>query len=269
MKVSKSSLLQIAFLMLMVGAMARGAEPATKPAKLPKSTSRYNVGNLPGRYRDSKGQLRHFALKHTAPLYDGSGREIATLSEPVLLNIGVAKDMDVNGGGKKESFAWAWATKAGSGWVARSALVDPPRPDADPARDPKPPKESKEAMTIDCAAGREKLKGLRHVGSSGEIPEGSGNMGEHYAGRNPGEKDYVYLLLACPNVMRGGVAKDSVPNGDKFFQGLDESGQPITETMTMYKGGDLNQPVTVTFLYGRTTTSNGWGWLARANVGEL
>ncbi len=264
----RRSLLVLLLLASVAAARAGDGASATKPAKLPKATSRYNVGNLPGRYRDAKGQLRHFALKHTTPLYDGSGREIGTLTEPVLLNIGVAKDMDVSGSGRTESLAWAWATKAGSGWVARSALVDPPKPDADPARDPKQPKESKEAMTIDCAAGREKLKGLRHVGSSGEIPEGSGNMGEHYAGRNPGDKDYVYLLLACPNVIRGGVAKDSIPNGEKFIEGLDENGQPITETMTMYKGGDLNQPVKVTFLYGRTATSNGWGWLARANVRE-
>jgi hypothetical protein len=208
-------------------------------------------------------------LKHATSLYDGSGRAIGDVTEPVLLNVGVAKDMDPDGDGRKESFAWAWATKAGSGWIARSALVDAPKPDADPTRNPKPPKESKDVLAIDCAAGREKLKGLRHVDSTGKIPEGSGNMGEHYAGRNPGEKDYVYLLLACPNVMRGGVAKDSVPNGDTFIQALDENGKPIVEVMTMYRKGDLNQPVKVTFLYGRTTTSNGWGWLARANVGEL
>jgi hypothetical protein len=255
-------------LMMAAVATPAGAEPATQPSRLPPSTSRYNRGDLPGRYRDANGKIRRFELKHAASLYDGSGRAIGEVTEPVLLNVGVAKDMDPERDGKAESFAWAWKTAAGSGWIARSALVDPPKPDADPTRNPKPPQESKEALTIDCAAGREKLKGLRHVNSAGEIPQ-DGNMGEHYAGRNPGARDYVYLLLACPNVMRGGVAKDSAPNGDTFFQALDEKGQPIVEVMTMYRDGKLNQPVKVTFLYGRTSASNGWGWLARANVGGL
>jgi hypothetical protein len=258
-----------ALLALLWVVSASAAHDASATAKLPKETSRYNRGDAPGRYRDADGKLRHFELKHPTSLYDGSGRAIGDMTEPVLLNVGVAKDMDPNGDGKAESFAWAWATKAGSGWIARSALVDPPKPDADPTRNPKPPKESKELLTIDCAAGREKLKGLRHVDSSGKIPEGNGNMGEHYAGRNPGDKDYVYLLLACPNVVRGGVAKDSIPNGDQFIPALDEKNKPIVEVMTMYKGGNLNEPVKVTFLYGRTKTTSGWGWLARANVGEL
>jgi hypothetical protein len=38
--------------------------------------------------------------------------------------------------------------------------------------------------------------------------------------------------------------------------------------MTMYREDDLNQPVRVTFLYGRAENGNLYGWLARANVGE-
>ena len=87
-------------------------------------------------------------------------------------------------------------------------------------------------------------------------------------GRNPGPKDYVYLLFACPNVQRGGVARDSIPDGGNFIPALDADGKPIVETMTMFKNGDFAQPVTVTFLYGRAEKGEMYGWLARANVGE-
>src|SRR5215218_10409376 len=116
----------------------------TRPASaLPAKTSRYNVGDAPGRYRDAAKKVRRFEPKHPpVALYDGAGREIGRVGKPVMLNIGAAKSMDVDGDGKAESYAWAWATEAGSGWVAREALVDPPPPDTDPARNPKPPRES-------------------------------------------------------------------------------------------------------------------------------
>jgi hypothetical protein len=38
--------------------------------------------------------------------------------------------------------------------------------------------------------------------------------------------------------------------------------------MTMYRDDDFNQPVSVTFLYGRAAGGDVYGWLARANVGE-
>ena len=235
-------------------------------AALPAQTSRYNQGDAPGRYRDAQGKIRRFELKHAASLYDGGGREIGTIDEPVMLNIGAAKEM--NALGREESFAWAWSTKAGSGWIARSALVDPPKVDVDPKRNPKPPREAPTPLVIDAAGGREKLAGLTHVDSDGKLPTGGGNKGEHYAGRNPGKVDYVYLLFAVPNVRRGGVAKDSLPDGSRFIAALDENGKPIIETMTMYRGNDLNQPVSVTFLYGRAENGRMYGWIARANVGE-
>ncbi|MEA2709093.1 MAG: hypothetical protein QOF78_1694 [Phycisphaerales bacterium] len=250
----------------MLGSDFAAAAPA--PAPLPAQTSRYNRGDSPGRYRDEKGKVKHFALKAgEAPLYDGGGREIGRANRPVMLNIGAAKRMDLDGKPGVESYAWAWATNDGSGWIARDALVDPPPADAKADRNPKPPREAMTPLVIDAAAGRAKLEKLRHVDSSGQIPK-SGNRGEHYAGRNPGDRDYVYLLFAVPNVQRGGTAKDSLPDGSNFIAALDEKTKPIVEVMTMYRDGDLNQPVEVTFLYGRAEGGEMWGWLARANVGE-
>src|SRR5947207_4593733 len=58
-------------------------------------TSRYNVGNLPGRYRDANHRIRLFALKHDeAAICDGAGREIGRVRKPVMLSIGAAKEMD-------------------------------------------------------------------------------------------------------------------------------------------------------------------------------
>ena len=243
------------------------------PAPLPAATSRYNQGDAPGRYRDEHGKIKLFAPKTgQAALYDGGGREIGRVTRPVMLNVGAAKSMDLDGKAGAESYAWAWATDAGSGWIARDALVGPPSPpppDADAKRNPRPPCEAETALVIDAAAGREKLAKLRHVDSTGKLPtSGGGNRGEHYGGRNPGERDYVYLLFAVPNVRRGGVAKDSLPNGSKFTPALHDDGKPIAEVMTMYRSDDLNQPVDVTFLYGRAEGGAMWGWLARANVGE-
>ena len=251
-------------------ALAGAPAPAPAPAPLPAQTSRYNRGDFPGRYRDENGKIKLFTLKHRdAPLYDGGGREIGRITKPVMLNVGAAKQMDLDGRPGKESYAWAWATEAGSGWIARDALVDAPPPDASDDRNPKPPREANTALAIDAAGGREKLANLRHVNSKGELPtSGGGNRGEHYAGRKPGERDFVYLLFAVPNVRRGGVAKDSLPNGSKFIPALDDDGKPIVEVMTMYRNDDLNQPVEVAFLYGRAAGGEMWGWLARANVGE-
>ena len=69
-------------------------------------------------------------------------------------------------------------------------------------------------------------------------------------------------------MQRGGVAKDSIPDGGQFIPALDENGKPITEVLTMYRNDDFNQPVPVTFLYGRAGNGKLYGWLARANVGE-
>src|SRR5690606_17440878 len=104
---------------------------------------------------------------------------------------------------------------------------------------------------------------LVHKNSKGELPTG-GNKGIHYAGRNPGTLDYVYLLRAVPNVQKGGTSKDSMPDGSMFVPALDENGHPITEVMTMYQNADLNKPVQVTFIYGRPMKSNTYGWIARA-----
>src|SRR5690606_5100980 len=131
-----------------------------------------------------------------------------------------------------------------------------------------PPGESKNILKIDARRGTLSLTGLVHTNSQGVLPT-AGNRGEHYSGRNPGALDYVYLLFAVPNVQKGGTAKDSMPDGSQFVPALDENGKMITEVMTMYRGGDWSKPVTVTFLYGRSASGTMYGWIARANVGEL
>ncbi len=243
------------------------ATTGTTRLALPERTSRYNTGNAPGRHRGADGKIERFELKAEAPLYDGGGREFGRVSKPVLLNVGAGKRMDLDGKAGAEEYLWAWNTDAGSGWIARSAIVDPPAFAIDLDRNPKPPRQAERLLTIDAAAGTAKLKGLGHINSQGALPRG-GNKGEHYTGRNPGPLDFVYLLFACPNVQRGGVARDSIPNGGKFVPALDEAGAPITETMTMYRDGDFGKPEKVTFLYGRAENGEAYGWLARANVGE-
>jgi hypothetical protein len=237
-------------------------------SSLPAQTSKYNKGNLLGRYRDKNHKVIFFNLKQPeVPIYDGGGREIGKVKKPVMLNSGAAKTMSIDGK-SPQSFAWAWATGAGSGWIARSSLVNPPKPDIDPNRDPKPPHDSDQVLTIDAAAGREKLKGLRHINSKGIIPP-AGNQGTDYAGRHPGDHDYVYLLFAVPNVIRGGMARDSLIDGSKFIPAMDEHKNPIIEVMTMYEDADMKKPKKVSFLYGRAETGNLYGWVARANVGDL
>ena len=116
---------------ILLGASLTGAEtgptasPATIPAtqadrRLPERTSRYNVGDLPGRYRDADKRIKLFALKAPpAPLYDGGGREIFRFSNPVMLNVGAFKEMTVAGSAKARWYAWAWrADRKLSGWVA-------------------------------------------------------------------------------------------------------------------------------------------------------
>jgi hypothetical protein len=66
-----------------------------------------------------------------------------------------------------------------------------------------------------------------------------------------------------------GVAKDSLPDGSQFAAGLDDKGKTIVEVMTMYRDGDWAKPVQVTFIYGRAKGGDLYGWIARANVGEL
>jgi hypothetical protein len=243
-----------------------GRSRAGKP--LPARTSRYNVGNAPGRFRDRDGRLKHFALKARAPLFDGGGRRIAYITQPVLLNVGAGKRMVVESSHHTEEFLWAWNTGAGSGWVARRALLHPPRFAIDTTRNPSPPHEAATSLIVDAQRGTHALKNLRHTNSRGVIPDGGGNKGEHYGGRHPGPTDYVYLLFACPNVRRGGTARDSIVDGGEFVLGLDDRGQPIAETMTMYRDGDFTQPVSVTFLYGRAADGDIYGWMARANVGR-
>jgi hypothetical protein len=250
------------------------APPAAANGRvLPLRTSIYNRGGFPGRYRGADGKVARFALKREAPLLDGGGREIGRARRPVMLNVGADKQMvPANGtaGDGRETYVWAWNTEAGSGWIARSALAAPPAiVPRDPDRNPRPPREAAAPLTVDAAGGTKKLTGLRHVNSLGIVPPGGGNKGEHYAGRNPGPRDFVYLLFAVPNVRQGGTAQDSIPSGGKFLPGLDEKGRPIQEVMTMYRGGSLNAPVKVTFLYGRAPGGDRYGWIARANVGDL
>jgi hypothetical protein len=243
-----------------------GADEEERGSALPKETSRYNRGNAPGRYRDAAGKLRLFELKGSeAELLDGGGRVMGTVNKPVMLNVGAAKEMEVKG--RRQSYAWAWATPVGSGWIARGDLVDAPAPDVDAKRNPKPPGEAQHPLVIDAAGGRKKLDGLRHINSKGVIPA-SGNHGTDYAGRRPGAGDFVYLLFACPNVIRGGAARDSLIDGSRFVPGLDEAKRPIQEVVTMYADGDMKRPVPVTFLYGRGEGGTLYGWVARANVGE-
>jgi hypothetical protein len=232
-------------------------------------TSRYNVGGLPIRIQDpATRDPRPFPLHGPATLYDGAARPIGRItSEFVVLNDGAVKVLRVEGA--RQECYWAHRAGPGSGWIPRTALVDPPKFHRDPhERNPRPPRLSRRTLRIDGAEGRRQLAGLYYQNSRSEFPNG-GNQGTHFAGRHPGESDYVYLLFAVPNVVRGGGAKDSLPDGSNFVRGLDERGSEIREVVTMYRGKDLSQAVDVTFLYGRAPRSRLYGWMARANVGAL
>lgn len=209
-----------------------------------------------------------FALKWHTTVYDGGGRSLALARGPVNLNAGAVRWMSL-GGRAREPYLFAQRTGAGvAGWVRRAALASPPPLRTD-SRNPSPPAIRRRPFVVDGAQGRRRLAGLRFVNSHGEFPEGGGNKGEHYAGRKPGRLDYIYLLFAAPNVRYGGVAKDSLPSGSRFFSALGVNRRPIHETMTMYRGKDFSRPVRVTFLYGRAIGNKRYGWMARANFGRL
>ena len=139
------------------------AAPASQPsvAPLPASTSQYNQGNAPGRYRDEAGKIRRFQLKaskRSTDLYDGDGRVIGETSAPTMLNVGAFKQMKVDGRQNPAWFGWAWKTDAAvSGWIALDAIVDPPKVQIDAQRNPKPPKESDTPLKIDAASGLKQL----------------------------------------------------------------------------------------------------------------
>jgi hypothetical protein len=105
------------------------APPSATPGngrELPARTSRYNVGDAPGRIRDESGRVARLAIKNgETPLLDGAGREMGRVRQPVLLNSGAVRKIAA-AGKPEEVFVWAWRTEAGSGWIARSALVSPP-----------------------------------------------------------------------------------------------------------------------------------------------
>lgn len=241
---------------------------------LPEETSKYNIGGslYAGRYKNPDGSIRYFELvNNRATLYDGGGRALGTVTQPVKINMGTEKKMTIQG--QIKIFIWAWDTNIDlSGWMDRNDLVDPPAilEAGDPFNktNPTPPHESEEALVIDAVSGYTKLLGLGHRASDGLIPSG-GNRGIHYAGRNPGPLDYVYLLRAVPNVQKGGTSKDSMPHGSLFIPALDEYGRQIIEVMTMYLDDDFNKPVNVTFVYGRAVGGSAYGWIARANIGEI
>ncbi len=244
---------------------ARSGRASTR--RLPDRTSRYNVGGVLPRVRNRDGGV-DFRLGWPTTVYDGGGRRLALARGPVNLNAGAVRWMSLDGRGP-EPYLFAQRTGAGvAGWVRRRALASPPPLRTD-TRNPRPPSVSPNPLVIDAAQGRSRLTGLRFVNSHGVFPEGGGNRGEHYAGRNPGPLDYIYLLFAVPNVRYGGVANDSLPDGSRFISALGDYGRPILETMTMYRGRDFASPVKVIFLYGRAPRSRRYGWLARANVGPL
>ncbi len=246
------------------------ATAASRPSsrRLPDRTSRYNVGGVVPRIRNPAGGV-DFALRRPSLVYDGGGRRLAIARGPVNLNAGAVRWMNLDRRGRPELYVFAQRTGAGvAGWVRRSALESPPPLRTD-GRNPRPPSIRRAPLVINAAQGRRRLAGLRFVNSHGVFPEGGGNKGEHYAGRNPGPLDYIYLLFAVPNVRYGGVAKDSRPDGSRFFLARGVGARPIRETMTMYRGKDFTRPVRVTFLYGRAMGNTRYGWIARANVGLL
>src|SRR5205823_219034 len=108
-----------------------------------------------------------------------------------------------------------------------------------------------------------KLAGLRFKDSEGEIRKRA-RKGTDYAGRNHPPLNFIYLCFNVPNVVHGGVAKDSIPDGGLFVPGFDRRGKPIRERMTMYRGGDLAKAVPVHFVYGRSVDTKSWGWIAQA-----
>lgn len=252
---------------------------------LPDERSRYNVGRvnghqITGRYKEESGKNRFFALGREVAVRDGSGRKLARVrSESVRLNRGVQKSMDVNGDGEADLYVWGWDMETDqrdlSGWIPYSALKHPPRLDPPPDVNPRPPGEGS-PLKIDCEEAGRALADLRFKNRKGVIPD-NGNWGDHYSGRYEAPLNFINLCFNVPNVVGGGVAKDSIPDGALFVPGLDEEGRPIRERMTMYRHGDLEQDVPVHFVYGRPQGElfrkpRGtllWGWIAQANVGHI
>lgn len=247
----------------------------------PVMTCKFNRGgsDLAGRIRDKAGRIIEFDLiNDKITLYDGSGRDVGKINEPVKLNKGTQKEMIING--KVGTYVWAWSSnivgggQERSGWVDRDSLVSPPalvgKDSPFNQSNPSPPAESSIPLKINANVGTAKLQGLIHRSSDGNIPLAGGNMGTDYGGRYPGPLNYVYLERAVPNVQNGGTSKDSMADSSWFIPALDKYGRQMTETVTMFIGGNENAPVNVTFIYGRPKDSPGnYGWIARANVGEL
>lgn len=236
-------------------------------ARLKRRTTDYNRGGIDIRTRDSQDKARLFKLQGPAPVYDGAGRLLGTTEKKkVLLNYGAVKRMTVEDR-SAEFYYFAWRSGSGSGFIPRSAFVDPPSWRRDPERrNPRPPGVSKEPLTIDAASAKRQLAGLRYKNWKGEFT--TGNQGTDFAARRVGPHHYIYLLFAAPNVAQGGGAKDSLPDGSEFIQALDARGRAILERATMYVGKDESQVVRVTFLYGRAPRTRRYGWIARANVGR-
>src|SRR5215210_2794588 len=114
-------------------------------AFLPEQTSRYNVGRAGSRYRDARGDVRYFERLRASPVFDGGGRELARVREPVALNSGTKKKMDLDPpDGRVETYAWGWGMRREDGgrisaWIRRMNLNDPPRVVIDPDLNPRPP----------------------------------------------------------------------------------------------------------------------------------
>jgi hypothetical protein len=227
-----------------------------------------------GRYKDGDGNDRFFELRREVAVRDGAGREFARVRGPVKLNRRAEKQLRVDGAHRPKTHVWGFSmrTVAGdlkrcSGWILREALADPPDIGFDPSVNPKPPGEGA-PLVIDCDRATRKLSRLRFKDSKGKFPK-RGNNGKDYGGRNPGSHNYINLLFNVPNVVGGGVAKDTIPNGGLFVPALDRHGKPIRERMNMYRGRHRSKKVRVYFVYGRAEDGESWGWIAQANVGRI
>jgi len=249
-------------------------------APLLRRWSRYNAAGAGARYRedpkDPESPTRKFKLtESTARVFDGFGREIARVGGPVELNSGTKKKMDLDPpDGKPETYVLGWRmprTGGGSAtaWIRRSALKDPPAARVDPRVNPAPPRKGK-PVAIDADRGRRTLTGLYYKGSSGKFRD-TGNRGADFGGRNDRDRDrdYVNLLFSAPNVPKGAIAKDTIPDGARFVPGLSKRGRPIRLKVKMYRDRREDQEIHVHFVYGRAENGDRWGWIAQANVGHI
>jgi hypothetical protein len=197
-----------------------GATPTSQPA-LPARTSQYNVGDAPGRHRGPDGKIKRFELKSPTPLFDGGGREIGRVEQPVLLNVGAGKRMDLDGKSGTEEYLWAWNTDAGSGWVARDAIVDAPKFEIDTTRNPKPPGEAKTPLVIDAAKGTLLLTGLRHTNSQGGHPRRRREQGRALRRPKPRQEGLRLPALRLPQR----AARRRRPRLDPRWRALHPSAQ--------------------------------------------